>query len=254
MKQSESEISGPYYRSMQLLFDTVESNDSLEWDDEEYGKVEIFVKGMSRRWYKINAAQIRPLNTDQPAECPMHWTSSWAIMVKGAAWRSDFINNSDMVVDICIHTAKSGDRLPIGDSLVSLCLSLANDKITAVDIPLLAQFIVCPRNRFSDIEIFQDEGIVTSDMLNQDDSFGEWDDGTWDGEWEEEEDILQNGLVINNHAFDALANLLTHSEASAKKESIDLERELKEQEMRENHIEKIISDWDREADKVHGLR
>ena len=49
MKQSESEISGPYYRSMQLLFDTVESNDSLEWEDEEYGKVEIFVKGMSRR-------------------------------------------------------------------------------------------------------------------------------------------------------------------------------------------------------------
>ena len=115
MKQSESEISGPYYRSMQLLFDTVESNDSLEWDDEEYGKVEIFVKGMSRRWYKINAAQIGPLNTDQPEACPRHWTSSWAIMVKGAAWRSDFINNSDMVVDICIHTAKSGDRLPIGD-------------------------------------------------------------------------------------------------------------------------------------------
>ena len=59
MKQSESEISGPYHRSMQLLFDTVESNDSLEWDDEEYGKVEILVRGMSRRWYKINADQIR---------------------------------------------------------------------------------------------------------------------------------------------------------------------------------------------------
>ncbi|NCG43086.1 MAG: hypothetical protein GWO84_06065 [Euryarchaeota archaeon] len=253
MKQSESEISGPYYRSMQLLFDTVESNDSLEWDDEEYGKVEIFVKGMSRRWYKINAAQIGPLNTDQPEECPRHWTSSWAIMVKGAAWRSDFINNSDMVVDICIHTAKSGDRLPIGDSLVSLCLSLANDKITAVDIPLLAQFIVCPRNRFSDIEIFQDEGIVTSEMMNQEDPFGEWDE-----DWEEEEDYLQQieGGMDNyfNSAFDAIANIFNHSAISAEKESIVLESELKEQEMRENHIEKMISDWDREADKVRGLR
>jgi hypothetical protein len=251
MKQSESEITGPYYRSMQLLFDTVESNDSLEWDDEEYGKVELFVKGMSRRWYKINAVQIGPHNSDRPVTCPNHWTSSWVIMVKGAAWRSDFINNSDMVVDICIHTAKSGDRLPIGDSLVSLCLSLANDKITAVDIPLLAQFIVCPRNRFSDIEIFQDEGIVTSDMLNQDDPFCEWDDGEWEAE---EEEILQNGFVIINPAFDALANLFTHSEASAEKESIDIESELKEQEMRENHIEKMIYDWDREADKVRGLR
>jgi len=253
MKQSESEITGPYYRSMQLLFDTVESNDSLEWDDEEYGKVELFVKGMSRRWYKINAVQIGPHNSDRPVTCPNHWTSSWVIMVKGAAWRSDFINNSDMVVDICIHTAKSGDRLPIGDSLVSLCLSLANDKITAVDIPLLAQFIVCPRNRFSDIEIFQDEGIVTSDMLNQGDPFGEWDE-----DWEQEEDNLQqNEFALINHsnpAFDALANLFAHSAISAEKESIVLESELIEQEMRENHIEKMIYDWDREADKVRGIR
>ena len=76
-----------------------------------------------------------------------------------------------MVVDICIHTARSGGQFPIGDSLVSLCLSLANDKITALDIPLLAQFIVCPRKRLSTIEIFQQEGIVTSDMLDQEDIF-----------------------------------------------------------------------------------
>ena len=253
MKQSESEISGPYYRSMQLLFDTVESNDSLEWDDEEYGKVELFVKGMSRRWYKINAVQIEPLITDQPVTCPNHWTSSWAVMVRGAAWRSDFSNNNSMVVDICIHTARSGNRLPIGDSLVSLCLSLANDKITALNIPLLAQFIVCPRKRLSTIEIFQNEGIVTSDMLNQEDPFGEWDE-----DWELEEDNLQqNEFGIINHsnpAFDALANLFAHSAISAEEESIVLESELKEQEMRENHIEKMIYDWDREADKVRGLR
>jgi hypothetical protein len=253
MKQSESEISGPYYRSMQLLFDTVESNDSLEWDDEEYGKVEIFVKGMSRRWYKINAFQIERMKTDQSVADPKHWTSSWAIMVKGAAWRSDLSNNNSMVADICIHTARTGHRFPIGDSLVSLCLSLVNDRITAMDIPLLAQFIVCPRRRLSTIEIFQQEGIVTSDMLDQEDPFGEWDD-----DWEQEEDNLQqNEFAMINHsnsAFDALANLFTHNAISAEKESIILESELKEQEMRENHIEKMIYDWDREADKVHGLR
>ena len=250
MEQSESEISGPYYRSMQLLFDTVESNDSLEWDDEEYGKVEIFVKGMSRRWYKIKAVQIRPLNPNQPVIDPKHWTSSWAIIVKGAAWRSDFNNNS-MVVDLCIHTRRSGGRFPIGDSLVSLCLSLANDKITAMDIPLLAQFIICPRKRLSTIEIFQEEGIVTSDMLNQgEDPFGEWED-----DWEiEQEDVRQNELAFVNSTFDVLANLLIHTEASTERESIDLEHQLEQQEMRENHIEKMIYDWDREADKVRGLR
>jgi len=250
MEQSESEISGPYYRSMQLLFDTVESNDSLEWDDEEYGKVEIFVKGMSRRWYKIKAVQIRPLNPNQPVIDPKHWTSSWAIIVKGAAWRSDFNNNS-MVVDLCIHTRRSGGRFPIGDSLVSLCLSLANDKITAMDIPLLAQFIICPRKRLSTIEIFQEEGIVTSDMLNQgEDPFGEWED-----DWEmEQEDMRQNELAFVNSTFDVLANLLIHTEASTERESIDLEHQLEQQEMRENHIEKMIYDWDREADKVRGLR
>ena len=250
MEQSESEISGPYHRSMQLLFDTVESNDSLEWDDEEYGKVEIFVKGMSRRWYKIKAVQIRPLNPNQPVIDPKHWTSSWAIIVKGAAWRSDFNNNS-MVVDLCIHTRRSGGRFPIGDSLVSLCLSLANDKITAMDIPLLAQFIICPRKRLSTIEIFQEEGIVTSDMLNQgEDPFGEWED-----DWEiEQEDMRQNELAFVNSTFDVLANLLIHTEASTERESIDLEHQLEQQEMRENHIEKMIYDWDREADKVRGLR
>jgi hypothetical protein len=235
---------------MQLLFDTVESNDSLEWDDEEYGKVEIFVKGMSRRWYKIKAVQIRPLNLNQPVIDPKHWTSSWAIIVKGAAWRSDFNNNS-MVVDLCIHTRRSGGRFPIGDSLVSLCLSLANDKITAMDIPLLAQFIICPRKRLSTIEIFQEEGIVTSDMLNQgEDPFGEWED-----DWEiEQEDMRQNELAFVNSTFDVLANLLIHTEASTERESIDLEHQLEQQEMRENHIEKMIYDWDREADKVRGLR
>lgn len=253
MERSESEISGPYHRSMRLLFDTVESNDSLEWDDNEYGKVEIFVKGMSRRWYKINASQIKSQNIDKPIENPKYWTSSWAIIVKGAAWKSDFNNNKSMVVDLCIHTRRSGGHFPIGDSLVSLCLSLANDKTTALDIPLLAQFIICPRKRLSTIEIFQDEGIVTSEMLNQgEDIFGEWED-EW-GEEEEQEEIRQNELSFANSTFDVLANLLIHTAASAEKESIDLVQQLEQQEMRENNIEKIIYDWDREADKVRGLR
>jgi hypothetical protein len=128
---------------------------------------------------------------------------------------------------------------------------LANDKTTALDIPLLAQFIICPRKRLSTIEIFQEEGIVTSEMLNQgEDPFGEWED-----EWEvEQEDMRRNELAFVNSTFDVLANLLIHTTASAEKESIDLELQLEQQEMRENHIEKMIYDWDREADKIRGSR
>ena len=60
MNQTEYETSDPYHKSMQLLHNTVTGSDSLQWDDGEYGKVEIFVRGMSRRWYKINAHQLTP--------------------------------------------------------------------------------------------------------------------------------------------------------------------------------------------------
>jgi hypothetical protein len=241
MDETASETLGPYYRSMQLLRNTVDGSDSLQWYDTEYGKVEIYVKGMSRRWYKINAHQLPP---DIIGENKMpYWTSSWAICVRGAAWRSDFANNLSFTVSICIHANKSSSILPIGDSLVSLCLSLVNDKTTAMNIPLLAQFIVCPRTRLSAIEIFQEEGVLTTLMMQQSDDYFD----VWDEEWEEEEELecFRQENAISAH----FAQLSTQPEISAEVLRIEHEIKLKEERMA-NDYEKMIYDHERAADRI----
>lgn len=247
MDETAIETLDPYYRSMQLLRNTVDGSDSLQWNDAEYGKVEIFAKGMSRRWYRINAHQLAVDITNEKIKS--HWTSSWVICVRGGAWRSDFMNDISYTVSICIHTNKSGSRLPIGDSLVSLCLSLVNDKTTAMNIPLLAQFIVCPRTRLSTIEIFQDEGIVTTDMLQAaDDYFDEWDE-----DWEEEEEAHMEFLNQQNIINAYFAQLGNQVEISADEIRMEHEIQLREEKM-VNDYEKMIYDHERAADRVADRR
>jgi hypothetical protein len=243
MDEIESERLDPYYRSMQLLRNTVNGSDSLQWDDAEYGKVEIFARGMSRRWYRINAHQLAVDITNE--KIMPHWTSSWVICVRGAAWRSDFANEISFTVSICIHTNKSGSRLPIGDSLVSLCLSLVNDKTTAMNIPLLAQFIVCPRTRLSAIEIFQEEGIVTTDMLQAADDYFD----VWEEDWEEEEEAHFEFLNQQNAINAYFAQLSSQPEISADVLRMEDEIKLKEEKM-VNDYEKMIYDHERAADRV----
>ena len=253
MNQTEYETSDPYHKSMQLLHNTVTGSDSLQWDDGEYGKVEIFVRGMSRRWYKINAHQLTPDIIGEKKK--PHWTSAWVISVRAAAWKSDFYQNKSLVVSLCIHTNKIGARLPIGDSLVSLCLSLVNDKTTALNIPLLAQFIVCPRKRLSTIEIFQDEGVITSEMLEGEQDFM----GDWDDHWEEEEEDnswhQDMGLIDESpNPTDILAQLfLQQNTTTAAEERRELDNELQEED-RINDIEKMIYDCERAADRAADRR
>ncbi len=242
MEQSANDNLNPYYRSMQLLRNTVDGSDSLQWDDEEFGNVEIYIRGMSRRWYRINAHRMSPESLGDKKKS--HWTSSWAIGVRGASWKSDFKDNFSLTASICIHTNRNGSRLPIGDSLVSLCLSLINDKITSLDVPLLAQFIVCPRNRLSNIEIFQEEGIVTTEMISgADDFFGEW-----DGEWDEDDDdieFLNEQNMINAY----FAQLGGQPEVSCDEIKMENEIMLKEEKMA-NDYDKMIFEHERAADRV----
>ena len=59
-----------------------------------------------------------------------------------------------------------------------------------MDIPLVAQFIVCPRNKMEHIFTFQDEMIVTQDMIDMSDDDEEMD-------WEEEEEYLNSIQMID---------------------------------------------------------
>jgi hypothetical protein len=62
--------------------------------------------------------------------------------------------------------------MPVGDKIAALCLSLHNDRITAMSIPLLAQFIVAPREHLAKVMVFQDEMVVLHSMIHGDEHFG----------------------------------------------------------------------------------
>ena len=59
------------------------------------------------------------------------------------------------------------EHLPVGDRLASLALSLHNDIKLAMEIPLVAQFIVCPREELYHVFKFQEELVVTQDMIDE---------------------------------------------------------------------------------------
>ena len=76
-------------------------------------------------------------------------------------------------MNLCLNTHAKKRHLPIGDRLASLVLSLHNDVKLAMDIPLVAQFIVCPREDLLHIYAFQDDMIVTQDMIENHQDFDE---------------------------------------------------------------------------------
>ena len=60
-----------------------------------------------------------------------------------------------------------------------------------MDIPLVAQFIVCPRNKLEHIFTFQEEMIVTEDMIDMSDDEEE------EMDWEEEEEYFNSIQILD---------------------------------------------------------
>ena len=120
--------------------------------------ITVRVRGRSGRHYEVVATRPMGLFLD-PA---------WETAVSGAAWKRDFNSESgrSYAAKLCLNIHEDKQHLPIGDRLASLVLSLHNDIKLAMDIPLVAQFIVCPRDELFNIYIFQEEMIVTMDLLN----------------------------------------------------------------------------------------
>ena len=152
VEQNELQMAAELH-SLSLLNDVVEENDNMILQQKET-KITLFVKGVSRRWYKIDAKKKRFIETWRGSNLEARWD----IRVSGATRKKDILETNEYTADLCIHSESR--ILPIGDQLVGLGLALTNDKKTALMIPLLAQFIVCPREEFSDIALFQEEGII----------------------------------------------------------------------------------------------
>ena len=148
------------------------------------GTIQVRVKGTSGRHYEVKAKQQLP----HPglSEHSNMRRKTWSTSVIGAAWKKDIESkDSDFTVSLCLNINEQKTHLPIGDKLASLALSLRNDIELAMDIPLVAQFIVCPRKKMEHIFTFQDEMIVTQDMIDMSDDDEEMD-------WEDEEEYYDS--------------------------------------------------------------
>ena len=134
--------------------------DGIEWiNPNSVNDITVRVRGRSGRYYEIVASS--PLGN--------FFQETWDTEVRGAAWKRDFNteNTRSYTAKLCLNIHEDKEHLPIGDRLASLALSLYNDIKLAMDIALVAQFIVCPREDLLNIHIFQDEMVMTEEMFQQ---------------------------------------------------------------------------------------
>jgi hypothetical protein len=150
----------PERRSLELVRSIVEANPWAEFVLESKSHIRIRVKGQSLRWYLVEARLRGP--TPQEAFFQLQ---RWQYVVTGGARRRDVVHTNRYTAQLCLNTRQSS-TMPFGDKVAALCLSLHNDLITAMTIPLLAQFIVCPREELSKIMVFQDEMVVYYSMFD----------------------------------------------------------------------------------------
>lgn len=156
MKSQDYRMSEPEIRSIQLLRSVIEETENMTLLILTNNSVMVEVKGQSKRWYRVESNLTCHFFGDQDG-------MDWMTTVRGARRKGDLIDNHPYHVELCLHP--NNQQLPVGDRLVSLILSLHNDLKTAMKIPLLAQFIVCPREELKDIMILQKDIIVTYSML-----------------------------------------------------------------------------------------
>ncbi len=236
----------PEKRSLELLKDITKEN---EWMDVKFSLpnyISMTVNGESRRWYHASA-KIRDKNMLSPFE-----TEIWHIEVRGAANKNDLIRNNKFNADICINTNGNGNKMPIGDRLAALALSLRNDRRTAMSVPLLAQFLVCKRDFLQEVIVFQEEGIMTEiDMQNMEDFYmTEQNDRT-------EEDIVENEVdyICENPPFsDFDEHYLDDPDIDEQmwKDMQELFEVGQEKENQETFdIENFIDNWERQDDRYH---
>jgi len=160
MMASGNPFTKPEQRSLELLQSIAEANPWLEFVEQTEERIEIHVRGQSRRWYSIEAK--RAMAQHFLNHNIVH--NTWSLEVQGGARKRDILHRNQYCANLCLNLRQSAD-LPVGDKIAALCLSLHNDVTTAMNIHLLAQFLVCPRNDLAKVMIFQDEMVVLHSMF-----------------------------------------------------------------------------------------
>ena len=153
----ESELD-PHEKSMQFLREICNIDGIELIDSNSIYKIFVRVRGRSGRHYEVEAS--RPIGLYLQTPCTTE--------VTGAAWKRDFDSEKTRAytAKLCLNIHSDKEHLPVGDCLASLALSLHNDIKLAMEIPLVAQFIVCPREELYHVFKFQEELVVTQDMID----------------------------------------------------------------------------------------
>ncbi|RJU83209.1 MAG: hypothetical protein DWB99_02810 [Candidatus Poseidoniales archaeon] len=236
----------PEKRSIELLKDIAKEN---EWIDVKFSLpnyIYMTINGESRRWYHASA-KIRDTE-----ELSLFENEIWHIEVRGAANKYDLIRNNKFNADICINTNGKGNKMPVGDRLAALALSLRNDRRTAMSVPLLAQFLVCKRDYLQEVIVFQEEGIMTEIDMDQMEHFYQMEQHDANGL-----DIIEDDVdfICENPPFsDFDERYIDQPEIDDQmwKEMQELFEEGQEKENQETFdIENFIDAWERQDDKYH---
>jgi hypothetical protein len=239
----------PEKRSIELLMDIANENQWIELRISLPNYISMTINGESRRWYHT-FAKLSDDNFDNPFD-----TEIWRIEVRGAANKSDLIRNNKFNADICINTNGHGNKMPIGDRLAALALSLRNDRRTAMSVPLLAQFLVCKREFLQEVIVFQEEGIMTEiDMNNMNMDFNHPEEENERSEG----DIVENEVdyICENPPFmDFDVNYLDHPEIDEEMWNYWQNKLQESKPELENKdvfdIENFINSWERQDDRYH---
>lgn len=234
MSQESYRMSEPELRSVEMLQGVVKST-SATLVLLTQTEIKVRVRGESKRWYEIYAKYHGHDDIYDLGD------NGWNYSVNAGRRESDVVDSNNYCAQLCLHANEQ--NLPIGDQIVTVILSLSNDIQTAMQIPLLAQFIVCTREMLANIMIFQDTMIITEEMAE----YGH----DWMEEEHEEEMFQQNNEYEHHRMMDEMQSMedfLALQEESD--EELEAQREANEEKKR-NRDEQLTDFWNQLADKFH---
>ena len=233
MSEESYRMSEPELRSVEMLQGVVKST-SATLVLLTQTEIKVRFQGESKRWYEIYAKYHGHHDI-------FNHDNGWNYSVNAGRRESDIVDENNYCAQLCLHANEQ--NLPIGDQVVSVILSLSNDIQTAMEIPLLAQFIVCTRQMLSNIMIFQDTMIVTEEMAE----YGH----DWMEEEHEEEMYHQNNeyehqrMIEEMHSLEDLLELQEENDEELEAQAVAFE------EKKRKRDEQLTDFWNHVVDKFH---
>lgn len=159
-----------HVKSMRFLDSIVEGSEAMTVTLDQQGLPRVVIRGASRRWYRVGLhAHYVEDYVDVDGEFREVKEVHWRTSIDAGAWKQDIIERTPFMVALCMHATQRSLNLPIGDQIAALALALQNDKTTAMRIPLLAQFIVSPREALDGVYQFSEEGVIMEEEVYDED-------------------------------------------------------------------------------------